>query len=56
MKRIFLLITLGIIGTLAVLKTINQKKESFHLVADSDKNFGAFPPEIPSHQFDDLFI
>ncbi|MEP0823270.1 MAG: hypothetical protein HRF44_10525 [Ignavibacterium sp.] len=56
MKRVFLLLTLGIIGTLAVLKTINQKKETFDVLAESDKNFGAFPPEIPSQQFDDLFI
>jgi len=56
MKRIVLLLSLGIIGTLAVLKTINQKREPFHVFTDSDKNFGAFPPEIPSQQFDDLFI
>lgn len=56
MKRLLLLLSLGIIGTLAVLKTINQKKEAVQLFSDSDKNFGAFPPEIPSLQFDDLFI
>lgn len=55
MKRAWILLTLGIIGTLAVLRTV-QKKEAVDLIADSDKNFGAFPPEIPSQQFDDLFI
>ncbi|GJQ21976.1 MAG: hypothetical protein HBSIN02_23310 [Bacteroidia bacterium] len=56
MKRILLLLSLGIIGTLAVLKTINQKREAFDAVTDAGKNFGAFPPEIPPQQFDDLFI
>lgn len=56
MKRALILLTLGVIGTLALLRTVHQKKEAVDLMADSDKNFGAFPPEIPSQQFDDLFI
>ncbi|HEX9615705.1 MAG TPA: hypothetical protein VGA55_09355 [Bacteroidota bacterium] len=63
MKRILLLAIIGIIGGIAILKNIS-KKDSLHFVesaddadvSQEDKNFGAFPPEIPAHQFDALFI
>lgn len=55
MKRLLLFLSLGIIGTVAVLKTMNSKKPEAEFIS-SDKNFGAFPPEIPASQFDDLFI
>lgn len=55
MKRLLLFLSLGIIGTVAVLKTINGKKLQVELIGP-DKNFGAFPPDIPASQFDDLFI
>jgi hypothetical protein len=55
MKRLLLFLSLGIIGTVAVLKTINGKKLQAELIGP-DKNFGAFPPDIPASQFDDLFI
>ena len=62
MKRFLLLATIGIIGGIAILKNIS-KKDSLRFVESDDadvsredKNFGAFPPEIPAHQFDALFI
>lgn len=55
MKRFLLFLSLGIIGTVAVMKTMNGRKQPVEFV-DQDKNFGAFPPDIPSSQFDDLFI
>jgi hypothetical protein len=55
MKRLLLLLSLGIIGTVAVLKTMNGKKLPIEFIGQ-DKNFGAFPPDIPASQFDDLFI
>lgn len=55
MKRLLLFLSLGIIGTVAVLKTMNGKKPNGEHIS-RDKNFGAFPPDIPASQFDDLFI
>ncbi len=55
MKRLLLFLTLGIIGTFAVLKTMNEKKSMAQSIGQG-KNFGAFPPDIPASQFDDLFI
>jgi len=54
MKRFLLLLSLGIVGTFAVLRTMNARKPVEFM--SQDKNFGAFPPDIPSAQFDDLFI
>jgi len=63
MKKTFLLAVLGIIAGIAIAKNVHLKRESLHFVEKDDeivdqdgKNFGAFPPEIPSHQFDSLFI
>lgn len=55
MKRLLLLLSLGIIGTLAVMK-MTHRKESLHFVTEEERNFGAFPPEIPATQFDDMFV
>ncbi len=55
MKRLLLLLSLGIIGTVAVMRTMNARKQVVEFV-DQNKNFGAFPPDIPASQFDDLFI
>jgi hypothetical protein len=63
MKKFLLLATIGIVGGLALLKNVS-KKDSFRFVESTDdgivdqddKNFGAFPPEIPANQFDALFI
>jgi hypothetical protein len=56
MKRMLLLLSLGLIGTLAVLKAMNQGKQEPGLAEETDKNFGAFPPDIPAAQFDEMFV
>ncbi|MEX2117170.1 MAG: hypothetical protein WEB37_09795 [Bacteroidota bacterium] len=55
MKRFLLIITLGILGFVA-LKSMAHVDKSIRISDEDDKNFGAFPPEIPSAQFDDLFV
>jgi len=58
MKKLLILAAVGILGTLAVLKSLQQKQEVYRFV-DSDqngKNFGAFPPDIPEDQFDEMFV
>jgi hypothetical protein len=58
MKKLLILAAVGVLGTLALLKTLHQKQEVYHFV-DSDtneKNFGAFPPDIPEDQFDEMFV
>ncbi len=58
MKNFLILATVGLLGTLALLKTLHQKQEVYRFV-DSEqngKNFGAFPPDIPEDQFDEMFV
>lgn len=49
------MIALGIVG-IAVMRAMTPGEKDLHFTDDDDKNFGAFPPEIPSGQFDDLFV
>ncbi len=61
MKKI-LYIGSAIIGAIAgvlFLKGYLKKNQPFHFIEEQseDKNFGAFPPEIPAQQFEHwLFI
>jgi hypothetical protein len=58
MKKILILASIGILGALAILKGLQNKQEVYHFV-DSDqeeKNFGAFPPDIPEEQFEAMFV
>ena len=58
MKKFLLILALGILGTAVVLRTVIHKKDVLHFVEidQGEKNFGAFPPDIPEDQFADLFI
>ena len=58
MKKWMIFATIGILGTLAILKGLQNKQEPLKFVeADQEgKNFGAFPPEIPADQFDEMFV
>ena len=58
MKKLFVLAAVGLLGILALLKSLHQKQEVYHVV-DSDqnaKNFGAFPADILEDQFDEMFV
>ncbi len=57
MKKLLILASIGILGALAIFKGLH-KPEVYHFVeSDQDgKNFGAFPPEIPEDQFDEMFV
>ena len=57
MKKLLILAALGVLGTLAVLKTLHRGQEVYHFVdSENGKNFGAFPPDIPEDQFEELFV
>lgn len=58
MKKFLLLLAAGVLGTILVFKAIDRKKDLFHFVEEDlkQKNFDAFPPEIPGEQFENLFI
>ncbi len=58
MKKLLLFLGAGVLGTFVFFKAIDRKKDVFHFVEDDagQKNFGAFPPEIPAEQFEGLFI
>ena len=58
MKKFLIFASIGILGALAILKGLQNKQGVLHFVdADYDgKNFGAFPPDIPEDQFEELFV
>ena len=58
MKKLLILTAVGILGALAILKGLQNKQQPYKFVEtdQNGKNFGAFPPDIPEDQFDDLFV
>lgn len=58
MKKLLVVITVGLLGTLMLLRNADRKKEMLQFVEEDParKNFGAFPPEIPEDQFEGLFV
>lgn len=58
MKKLLILTAVGILGTLAILKGLQNKQQPLKFVEpdQNGKNFGAFPPDIPEDQFDALFV
>jgi len=58
MKKLLILASIGILGALALFRGLQHKQEVLRFVdADQDgKNFGAFPPDIPEDQFDEMFV
>ncbi|HEY4613217.1 MAG TPA: hypothetical protein VII11_09560 [Bacteroidota bacterium] len=59
MKKLLAFIALGAFGSFLVFRSFSQRKEVLHFVENeelSEKNFGAFPVEIPDDQFEALFV
>ena len=59
MKKLLTILAVGAVGTFFVVRNIIQRKKPFHFTEAeelSEKNFGAFPVEIPEEQFDALFV
>jgi hypothetical protein len=61
MKKILLLLTLGILTGVLLVRHHHQKKEVIHFVEDdmfdpSAKNFGEFPPDVPEKLFDNFSV
>jgi len=58
MKKLLILTAVGILGTLAIFKGLQNKQQPYKFVEQDQngKNFGAFPPDIPEDQFENLFV
>lgn len=58
MKKLLIFTAIGILGALAILKGLQNKQDVYKFTeSDQDgKNFGAFPPDIPADQFDEMFV
>lgn len=57
MKKLLIFASIGILGALVLLRGLQSKQAVYHFVeSDEGKNFGAFPPEIPEDQFDEMFV
>lgn len=58
MKKLLILTSIGILGALAIFRGLQHKPDVYRFVESDQegKNFGAFPPEIPEDQFDEMFV
>jgi len=59
MKKLLTILAVGAVGTFFVARNLIQRKNALHFTEAeelSEKNFGAFPVEIPEEQFDALFV
>lgn len=61
MKKILLVLALGIVSSVLVVRHHLQKKEVIRFVEDdifdpSAKNFGEFPPDVPEKLFDNFSV